>query len=138
MKTIKLSPNWTLQGTKIAFAILVLLSVTFLGTSLLLFLLPILLFITILSFLQLLFLHCYKAGICYSRGIKKRYINTEDIAAVEFSQLAFLTIFKVDLVNGKSCQFFNWQVSDEQKIEIERLYKAKTNSRVESVLECEV
>ena len=93
MKTIKLSPNWTLQGSKIALAILVALSVTLLGASILMLLLPVLLFITLLNFLELRFLHCYKAGICYSRGLGKRYINAEDIVTVEFNPMAFITVF---------------------------------------------
>ncbi|WP_217875305.1 hypothetical protein [Pseudoalteromonas shioyasakiensis] len=123
MKTIKLSPNWTLQGSKIALTILVALSVTLLGASPLMLLLPILLLIILLNFLQIRFLYCYKAGVCHSSGFGKRYINAEDIVTVEFNQVAFVTVFKVTLVNGKSIQFLNWQIDAQQQAEITKLYQ---------------
>ncbi len=123
MKTIKLSPNWTLQGSKIALAILVALSVMLLGASLLMLLIPILLVIILLNFLQIRFLYCYKAGVCHSSGFGKRYINAEDIVTVEFNQVAFVTVFKVTLVNGSTKQFFNWQIDDQQQAEIIKLYQ---------------
>ncbi|WP_138625218.1 MULTISPECIES: hypothetical protein [Pseudoalteromonas] len=136
MKTIKLSPNWTLQGSKIALAILVALSVTLLGAPLLMLMLPALLFITVLNFLQVRFLHCYKAGICYSRGFGKRYINAEDILAVEFNQVAFITVFKISLQNGKSYQFMNWQVDEQQQSDIAKLYKSKAGCAIKPNLQC--
>lgn len=136
MKTIKLSPNWTLQGSKIALAILVALSVTLLGAPLLMLMLPALLFITVLNFLQVRFLHCYKAGICYSRRFGKRYINAEDILAVEFNQVAFITVFKISLQNGKSYQFMNWQVDEQQQSDIAKLYKSKAGCAIKPNLQC--
>ncbi|MCG9734325.1 MULTISPECIES: hypothetical protein [Pseudoalteromonas] len=136
MKTIKLSPNWTLQGSKIALAILVALSVTLLGASILMLLLPVLLFITLLNFLELRFLHCYKAGICYSRGLGKRYINAEDIVTVEFNPMAFITVFKITLANGKTHQFMNWQIDEQQQIDIAKLYKSKAGCAIKPNLQC--
>ena len=137
MKTIKLSPNWTLQGSKIALAILVALSVTLLGAPLLMLMLPALLFITVLNFLQVRFLHCYKAGICYSRGFGKRYINAEEIKAIEFKKVAFLTVFKISLENGEKYHFSNWQINEEQQLAITKLYKVnKGSSTFKAHVEC--
>ncbi|MGB0922703.1 MAG: hypothetical protein ACPGUW_00330 [Pseudoalteromonas shioyasakiensis] len=136
MKTIKLSPNWTLQGSKIALAILVAISVTLLGAPLLMLILPALIFITVLNFLQVRFLHCYKAGICYSRGLGKRYINAEDIVTVEFNEVAFITVFKIALANGKRHQFMNWQIDEQQQSDIVKLYKSKAGCAIKPNLQC--
>ncbi|WP_462146328.1 hypothetical protein [Pseudoalteromonas gelatinilytica] len=136
MKTIKLSPNWTLQGSKIALAILIALSVTLLGASLMMLLLPALLFLILIHSLKVRYLYCYKAGLCYSRGFGKRYINAEDIVTVEFNQMAFITVFKVTLVNGKSKKFLNWQIDAQQQAEITKLYQRVTDGE-NVTLQCE-
>ena len=69
------------------------------------------------------FLYCYNAGICYSLGIGKRYINAEDIKGVEFKSTTFMTIFKVFLENGKTYSFFNWQIDEQQQSAITALYQ---------------
>lgn len=137
MKTIKLSPNWTVQGSKLVLASLVAFSVNIIGTSLLMFIMPVLLFITVLNFLQIRFLHCYKAGICYSRGFGKRYINAEEIKAIEFKKVAFLTVFKISLENGEKYHFSNWQINEEQQLAITKLYKVnKGSSTFKAHVEC--
>ncbi|MBD55789.1 hypothetical protein E5N72_01790 [Pseudoalteromonas sp. MEBiC 03607] len=123
MKTIKLGPNWILQGSTIALAILIALISSFFDASLLIFILPVLLFFPVLSLLGMRFLYCYNAGICYSLGIGKRYINAEDIKGVEFKSTTFMTIFKVFLENGKTYSFFNWQIDEQQQSAITALYQ---------------
>jgi hypothetical protein len=123
MKMIKLSPNWILQGIKIALAILIALVANSFGTSLLIIILPVLLIFLVLSYLGMRSLYCYKAGICYSLGLGKRYINAEDIKEIEFKSVAFLTVFRVFLNNGKVLRFINWQIDEQQQGSITALYQ---------------
>ncbi|WP_286260122.1 hypothetical protein [Pseudoalteromonas apostichopi] len=123
MKMIKLSPNWILQGIKIALAMLIALVANSFGTSLLIIILPVLLIFLVLSYLGMRSLYCYKAGICYSLGLGKRYINAEDIKEIEFKSVAFLTVFRVFLNNGKVLRFINWQIDEQQQGSITALYQ---------------
>lgn len=123
MKMIKLSPNWILQGIKIALAMLIALVANSFGTSLLIIILPVLLIFLVLSYLGMRSLYCYKAGICYSLGLGKRYINAEDIKEIEFKSVAFLTVFRVFLKNGKVLRFINWQIDEQQQGSITELYQ---------------
>ena len=83
MKSIKLAPNWWLQFTKcvLAFSLIFLIHIIFSVNLKIVFLtvMPALLIITTFNILHLRFLHCYKAGICYTRLCTKRYINSEEI-----------------------------------------------------------
>lgn len=75
--------------------------------------------------MQLRFLHCYKAGINYSRGMGKRYINTDEIKSISFKRSGILTEFKVVTITGESQCFFNWRVTAEQKNQIKDSYAEK-------------
>lgn len=125
MNVVKLSPNWTLQIIKLIFtlSIIYILSVTFKIVSI--FIIGLALIVTFFNIMQLRFLHCYKAGINYSTGMGKRYINTDEIKSISFKRSGILTEVKVVTITGESHRFFNWRVTTEQKNKIKDLYAEK-------------
>lgn len=137
MKSIKLAPNWWLQFTKCVFAFSLIflihiifsenLEVVFFTAS------PVLLIIIAFNILHLRFLHCYKAGICYTRLCTERYINSEEITFVSFSSFFLFTIFKVELENGKVFHFYNWQLDDETQSAISKMYCNKLARKIENI-----
>ena len=94
---------------------------------------PALLIIIAFNILHLRFLHCYKAGICYTRLCTERYINSEEISCVSFSSFFLFTIFKVKLDNGKNFHFYNWQLDDEAQSAISEMYCNKLADKVENI-----
>ncbi|KPV90422.1 hypothetical protein AN395_03248 [Pseudoalteromonas sp. P1-30] len=140
MNSIKLTPNWPLQFTKCA-AVLVLLfviksvfAITLKAAFLLL--LPLIGVIIIFNFIHLRFLHCYQAGINYTRFMREQYINSEEIKSISFKSLFICTIFKVELENGKNYHFYNWRLSADEKANIVRLYKNKVDCKVDYISSC--
>jgi len=137
MKSIKLAPNWWLQFTKciLAFSIIFLIHIMFTVNPKIIFLtvMPALLIIIAFNILHLRFLHCYKAGICYTRLCTERYINSEEISCVSFSSFFLFTIFKVKLDNGKNFHFYNWQLDDEAQSAISEMYCNKLADKVENI-----
>jgi len=137
MKSIKLAPNWWLQFTKciLAFSLIFLIHIIFSVNLKVVFLtvMPALLIIIAFNILHLRFLHCYKAGICYTRLCTERYINSEEISYVSFSSFFLFTIFKVELENGKTFHFYNWQLDDETQSAISKMYCNKLAKKVENI-----
>ena len=129
MNVVKLTPNWTLQVIKITLALLItyiLSAATPMGfKAVSMIILPLFLIISLFNIMQLRFLHCYKAGINYSRGMGKQYINTDEIKSLNFKRYGIITEFSVVTLTGKSHRFINWQVSEEQKEAICHLYEGK-------------
>lgn len=129
MNVVKISPNWTLQLIKISLALLIgyLFSVAtpLEFKSLSIIILPLFLIISFFNIMQLRFLHCYKAGINYSRGAGKQYINADEIKNLSFKRFGVITAFNVMTHSNKSYRFINWQVSEEQKQAICNLYEGK-------------
>ncbi|WP_394193248.1 hypothetical protein [Pseudoalteromonas atlantica] len=129
MNVVKISPNWTLQLIKISLALFItyILSAAtpleFKSVSIII--LPLFLIISFFNIMQLRFLHCYKAGINYSRGAGKQYINADEIKNLSFKRFWVITAFNVVTHSNKSHRFINWQVSEEQKKAICNLYEGK-------------
>ena len=97
MNVVKISPNWALQLIKITLALLItyILSIAtpmeFKSVGIIIF--PLFLVISLFNIMQLRFLHCYKAGINYSRGVGKQYINADEIKSLSFRRYAIITEF---------------------------------------------
>lgn len=97
------------------------------------FILVIFVVITLLNILHLhlhlhfhlRFLNCYKAGINYTRFLNECYINSEEIKCVSFKPLFICTVFRVELENGKSVNFYNWRLTEQTQADIAKLYKSK-------------
>ncbi|KTF13732.1 hypothetical protein [Pseudoalteromonas sp. H105] len=129
MNVVKISPNWTLQLIKITLALLItyILSIAtpmeFKSVGIIIF--PLFLVISLFNIMQLRFLHCYKAGINYSRGVGKQYINADEIKSLSFRRYAIITEFCVVTLTGQSHRFINWQISKEQNEAICHLYEGK-------------
>ena len=57
--------------------------------------------------------------------------------------MAFITVFKITLANGKIFKFMNWQIDEQQQIDIAKLYKSKagcamTNLQCKAILEVSI
>ncbi|MGS0536987.1 hypothetical protein [Pseudoalteromonas sp. SaAl2] len=129
MNVVKLSPNWTLQIAKVIFALLVayiLSAITAFGfESASVIIIPLVLVISLFNIMQLRFLHCYKAGVNYSRGLGKRYINADEIKSISFKRYGIITEFKIVTLAEQSHRFINWHISADQRTGIKNLYAAK-------------
>ncbi len=132
MNVVKLTPNWTLQIVKVVLALLIayiLSTVTVLGfKSASAIIIPLVLIISLFNIMQLRFLHCYKAGINYSRGMGKQYINADEIKNMSFKRCGIMTELKIITFAGKVYRFLNWDISEEQKSGIKNLYPEKFDS----------
>lgn len=132
MNIIKLNLNWVLQVSKLLLLIAVLVAVNSLfAVNLkitLVTLLPLILLITILTLLEVRFFHCYKAGICYSRGLGKRYLNSDEIKGVSFKKYLFINILNIQLQDNKQLSFYNWRIDNTTQTSIIKLYSEEKNS----------
>ncbi|WP_149982225.1 hypothetical protein [Pseudoalteromonas rhizosphaerae] len=131
MNAIKLSPNWLLQLVMIltlctvAFLLTIIFAVN--QTFLALIIVPVIFIISILSIANLRFMHCYKAGIYYSQGLSKKYINADEIVDIQFNSLKLLTVLSVSLENNKEICFYNWQFDEQAQQSIRCWYSKKKN-----------
>lgn len=129
MNVVKLAPNWTLQIAKVILALFfayILSAITALGfKSASVIIIPLVLIISLFNITQLRFLHCYKAGINYSRGFSKRYINADEVKSISFKRYGFITEFKIITFAGHTHRFLNWYISADQKSGIKNLYAGK-------------
>lgn len=132
MNAIKLNPNWLLQLVIILIVAMVAFSSTLIftvnQTALALTITPVVFMISILNIINLRFLHCYKAGIYYSQGLGKKYINADEIADIHFHSLKLLTVLEVTLENQKVVRFYNWQFDAQTQQSIKNWYKKEQTS----------
>lgn len=132
MNAIKLSPNWLLQLVIILIVTMVALSSTLIftvdQTVLALTIAVIVFMISIVNIINLRFLHCYKAGIYYSQGLGKKYINTDEIVDIHFHSLKLLTVLVVTLEDQKVVRFYNWQFDAQAQQSIKCWYRKKKTS----------
>ncbi|WP_429153892.1 hypothetical protein [Aeromonas veronii] len=132
MNAIKLSPNWLLQLVIIVTVAMVTLSVTLIftvnQTVLALTITGIIFMISIVNIMSLRFLHCYKAGIYYSQGLGKKYINADEIVDIQFHALKLLTMLVVTLENQQVVRFYNWQFDARTQQSIKCWYRKNKSS----------
>ncbi|MBB1299986.1 MULTISPECIES: hypothetical protein [Pseudoalteromonas] len=140
MNSIKLSPNWLLQLVMIltlcavAFLLTIIFAVN--QTFLALIIVPVIFIISILSIINLRFLHCYKAGIYYSQGLGKKYINADEIIDIQFNSLKLLTVLSVSLEDSKVIHFYNWQFDDQAQQSIMYWYSKKNSCNNSQHTQC--
>ena len=130
MNTIKLNQNWLSQLVIILIVAMVAFSLTLIvnQTVLTLMITPIIFMISILNIMNLRSLQCYKAGIYYSKGLGKKYINADEIVDIHFHSLKLLTVLVVTLEDQKVVRFYNWQLDDRAQQSIKCWYRKKKTS----------
>jgi len=139
MKSIKLAPNWWLQFTKciLAFSIIFLIHIIFSVNLKIVFLtvMPALLIVPF-KILYFRFLHCYKAGICYTRLCKSVISIARKLVAYHLVRFFFSPFLMVGLDNRKTFHFYNWQLDDETQSVISRMYCNKVAKKMDNTRAC--